>query len=252
MKSLVTILILTIFTNPLFGQVLHFHSDFEREAFASEKHDPVKIMLASDAKLTSVKYTEIKSELDVWVTSLGELRRKTNNDELFLSKLYGKIQRKQLGWFKDYALFSEVFERKNYDCVTGTALYAYLLDELGFQYRILEFDFHVLLIVNLPKKQILIESTDPLDGFVGDQKEIASRVAYYQSGQNVPGTIYRSNTYREINLQQLAGLVYFNQAVNAFNQREFQEAIFFIEKAEIVYPSSRVSQTKRLISTNAQ
>lgn len=62
-------------------------------------------------------------------------------------------------------LFTELNKNGNYNCVTATALYGLLLNDLGIPFSIKETPEHVYLIAYPKSDAILIESTDPLKGY---------------------------------------------------------------------------------------
>ncbi len=251
MRQLVTIgLSFILTTNSLVAQPNFFHSTFEAEAFHQDSLNPLKLLIAADPNVSLDKYTQIEAEIGVLVADLQALRQKSTDEVAFLEKVFYKIHRKHLGWYQEYALFSHLFNKKTYDCVTGTAFFGIVLDRLGVPYQILEFDFHTLLLVEADGSLVMMEATDPLDGFVTDAEEQARRIVAYTESDYVDDRFAKTGINQKISLLQLTGLHYFNLAVNAFNQQDFESAIRNLEKAEKIYPSPRVVETKKLISSN--
>lgn len=251
MRQLATIwLSLFLTTTSLVAQQDSYHSSFEASAFDQDSLNPLKLLVAADPNVSLDKYTQIETEIGTLVAELQALRLKSTSEAAFLEKVFYKVHRKHLGWYQEYALFSRLFDKKTYDCVTGTAFLGIVLDQLGVTYQILEFDFHTLLLVEADGSIVMMEATDPLDGFVADAAEQERRIALYTKSDYVDDRYAKTGINQEISLLQLTGLHYFNLAVNAFNQQNFDSAIRNLEKAEKIYPSPRVVETKKLISSN--
>lgn len=228
-----------------------FHSDFEKKSFQQETLNPFQLLIASDSNVNIDKYTQFQTQLESSIIALRKIRSKTKNDLIFLEKAFYRIHRKQLGWYENYVSLSQTFESKKYDCLTGTALFALILEDFEFQYQILEFDFHIFLIAQVDGENVLIEATDPLNGFVKDQKEIEKRVDKAFLSSEVSGDFLHTFTENKINLLSLAGLQYFNLAVDLFNRGEYKKAHQFIQKANLLYSSERIQHTKELISSTS-
>ena len=101
----------------------------------------------------------------------------------------------------------------------------------------------------------LIESTDPVDGFVYGNEDVLSRLdRIKQREKQIEKENFSTSTYtynytiqKDINLQQLVGLQYFNLATIAFNQYHFDEAINNVQKARLFYDSQRMKGMMKLI-----
>lgn len=232
-----------------------FHSTLERHSF--ETRDPFQLLIAANAESNLYKYKEYQTQLTDIVQKLKRKQAKRTARQT-LEKVFYHVHRKQLDWYEEHVDFTDVFENGEYDCVTGTALYALILKELGYKYTIYEFDYHVLLVVDLGEERILIEATDPLEGFIPDEKEIARRLAAYSNGEDPVETSIEavsSNTERvanhvnnKISLLELAALQYFNLSVRAFNENNIEKANELIRKAKYLYPSYRIKEVDRVFA----
>jgi hypothetical protein len=231
------------------GNEVIYHSDFEKAAFEKAQKIPFELFVASDPSVTANKYNSFQAHLNSIISQLSVLRSKTNNDLRFLEKAFYKIHRRELSWYENYVSLSETLEHKKYDCLTGTALFALILDELSIDYQILEFDFHIFLLANLRDRQVLLEATDPINGFIIDPNLIKERIEHAEYNVEVSNTFNKTYLKNEINLKALAGLQYYNLAVNLFNQQEYKKASHFIQKADLLYSSERIKNTKDLISS---
>lgn len=191
----------------------------------------------------------------VLVSKLKEKQSAYKSEAAYLKYVFYTVHRKMLGEYEQYVTFSEIFKKeKKYDCVTGTALYALILDELGIDYEIHETDYHVYLVAKVDDKEFLFESTDALAGFAWDSKEIKERRAFVNQEsirintelamtglasdqEEKQGATYIDNV---VGLRQLAGLHYYNQALKRFNDNTYREAYRMIIIAQGIYPSQRI------------
>ncbi len=252
MKILLIIWSLALLSTRSFGQG-EFHSTFESNAF--ESHDPLQIIISSQPAVDQTKFNEITGELDDLVDKLMTKRDAYDNDDSFLEWAFYYVHRKKLGWYENYVSFSDIFIGKKYDCLTGTILYAYLLDRLEYKFSIYELDYHIFVVVHLPHQNVLLEATDPLNGFVNDSTMIHERMEQFLADGNsiidIKGVGEKKSDSHAVketaNLQTLAGLQYFNLAVKAFTENNYSDAHSNIIKAEQLYPSQRIKSVKELM-----
>ncbi len=236
---------------------LSYHSAFEKAAFTA--NDPLKIILSSQPDIDKAKFSEIKSDLDELVNKLKDKSASYRGDhDAFLEWAFYYVHRKKLGWYENYVSFGDLFIGKKYDCLTGTILYSYLLDQLDYKFSIYELDYHIFMVVHLDGKNVLLEATDPLDGYVNDSTEIQERIDQFMADGNsiidirgvgeIEKGLQGSYAIKEtVDLQRLAGLQYFNLAVKAFTEKQFEVAHSNILKAEKLYPSDRILGVKQLM-----
>ena len=195
---------------------------------------------------------ESQKQYQSTLSLLKEKQKKYESDRLFLQYIYSKVHRKNLKSFKKQVTLDQTLSKAGYyNCLTGTLLYGFLLEELGFHITIREFSYHVSLIVHLEKEDILIESTDPINGFVVGTAAINHRIEEIKAkeAQKKRCTVYDIATDIDncISLQKLAGLHFYNQAVFHLNDANVTEAKSMIRKALAFYPSKRIEEITRLI-----
>ena len=194
--------------------------------------------------------------LNAFVDQLRHKKQKYRSEKRFLSHFFYKVHRKFLKQYQSHTTLYDLMEHGNYDCVTGSALYSLLLDALNISYQVHEFPYHVYLTVTTSDGDtIMIESTDPQYGFVTAASEQEKRFEYYSQPTDSPNTEYYQYdfTIREnISLPELAGLSYFNEAVEHYNHREFQQAVHLLRQADRLYTSPRMEAFKTLMAGLAQ
>ena len=191
--------------------------------------------------------------LESTLSYLESKRHKFKNPQKYIEWVYYKVHHKKLKRYKQYSSLKETIESGNYDCVTGTALYAGIYKALGFDVYIKESTYHVYLIVKTERGDILIESTDPLNGVVSDPEEISGwensvRIGYAQS-QSIDKTYnFKKISNRSISSNELLGLLYFNQAVRYYNAGLLTNSMGYIEAGLKCYPSDRMYTMAALIA----
>ncbi len=241
---------------PVFGQFFNkedFHSDLERKAFelllAKKPIDPFLFFITSNEKNTLVDYQNFAIDMKALPMELHNEKFEKLNENKKLKKIFRKTQKEFFNSYSLYQNYDQLINEGVFNCITGTAFYALLFKEMGYDYRIYETPFHTFLeIDNSDNQKILIESTDPAFGFIDDPDRIELRKKDYAYNGDINGfQNYGSDKLEdveffmnEITMQQLAGLQYYNLAVVKFNEGNYDSASKMLKKASYLYPSSRI------------
>ncbi|SHM42724.1 hypothetical protein SAMN04488057_101419 [Cyclobacterium lianum] len=145
--------------------------------------------------------------------------------EKMVKNIFYRAHQKLFRQYQQFTLDRDVLEKGLYDCVSGSLILATLLDHFGFVYEVKETSYHVFLEVWLNDKSLLLEVTDPRAGFIADaaQKSLYlsdfSRLAdNLWEGEEFGPSFASPDIYQTIDLQNLLGLQYFNQAIRYFNE----------------------------------
>lgn len=191
------------------------------------------------------------------VKRLDKKASKKRSDVRLLSDIFYITHQLLLNRYETHANFSNTLTEGVYDCVTGTALYALLLDRYDVPHFIVETDAHVYLKGNYNGVDFVMESTFPLEGMVIGEKEVAAFDRQFFQGPsleeaiNVPSvlggifpSVKHTQVLNRIDIKELAGLQYYNDAILKFNQKAYQEAYVQLVKAAYLYPSPRINQLK--------
>lgn len=195
----------------------------------------------------SNSFQEFEEDLDELAIHL-ERKRYRYSEVNYLRWVYYKIHRKYLKKYQTPSTLADLHEKRTYDCLTGTALYAMVFQRLGIPVEIVETTHHVYLTVQAGDQKVVIESTSPLDGFIADPELVEKAIQVYQRGESDeswggPDYYKPSNAVNNIiSLTELAGLQYYNQAVIAYNQRDLKTAYDKISEAFFLYPSERLKE----------
>lgn len=192
--------------------------------------------------------------LTTFIDHLEKKRPSFKNDRDFLQLLFYKTHQKFLKRYEAYASFPDLLTKGHYDCLTGTALYSLLLDHFKIEYASIETNYHIFILAKVDNKPILLEATDPLSGFTVNEKEINSKLESYRhstvqksaSGKHVQYE-FSFNIWEAVSAEELTGLLYFNQAIKSYNQRELEATTSHLINAARYRPSERVEEFAALV-----
>ena len=197
--------------------------------------------------------TNSSDHLAAFVQKLDQKQSGFKHQSDFLEYIFNKTHQKFLKNFSEYASFPETLSNGSYNCLTGTALYALLLEHFDIEYQIIETNYHIFLLAQSDKGSILFETTDPVSGFVTNPEEIKKRIDGYRQNSIQAGgsskTYYRYNfdLYNSVSLDQVLGLLHYNLSIVAFNAKDLSLSIDHLSKAMEFYQSPRFEEFSRII-----
>lgn len=191
------------------------------------------------------------------------------NEAKTLRRLFFAVQETFLKEYVLYSSFFQTIDSGKYDCLTGSVLYAVLLEEIkqkgsfDYTYQLVQTPIHVFIKIELSdKSEIIFESTNLEKGFIATPKGID----YYleeqarQVEQVTQNEILLLENKNELNnfvtLESVSALLYFNQGVLFFNQRKFGKSLkmaknaLFFQKKEVFYKLIQLS-LQELLKNNS-
>lgn len=175
-------------------------------------------------------------------------QKKGLSEKKLLKSIFKSTHQKFLKSYSQYADLGEVFLNGRYDCLTATSLFSIILSETNFDYKIIETNYHIFILVNTESGQVLLETTDRLSGFVDDAAEVTQRINFYRENKLLNSTNdktyyqYSFDLFHEVAPAQLAGLLYFNQAIKAYNRHDLLVCASLLDKSRKIYESPRVEE----------
>src|SRR6187455_1654352 len=123
--------------------------------------EPAQALQSYITSFSSVDGTAVDSEeLLQLVRKLREKQIKAGNKTAFIDYLFDKTRNRFLRNYAEYATFSETLTRGKYNCLTGTALYALLLNHFNIPYQVIETNYHIFLVAETENGRVLLEATD--------------------------------------------------------------------------------------------
>jgi len=184
-------------------------------------------------------------QADLAVLSANVLKDLPQAEEKRLRAVFRRVF-KYLKHYRQGSTLTNVLQSGHYDCLSGTIVFAYVLNQAGFQTIVYETNIHVFLTVKLSNgREALIEATDPINGLLTSPIAVARRKEEYMRKftdyQEREAAYYRSefDIMRAIPFQELAGLQCFNRAVTAYNNKQFALA------ADYLFQSQSLMNTER-------
>lgn len=189
------------------------------------------------------------------ISKLEKGRSRSRNEEEFLSLIFYKSHRKFLNDYSTYSTFDELFNDRNYSCLSGTMLYSILLDYFGFDYSAIELTNHIYLeVTGKTGKTYMFESTDPLGGFGEIERNTNISLVEALTVKDASEKVVANETYRlsevinsGLSFEEMTGLQYYNQAVFEFSKKKYLKALKLIDSAIELYDSQRTKNMKNVI-----
>ncbi|MEB2782922.1 hypothetical protein U3A58_21255 [Algoriphagus sp. C2-6-M1] len=237
---------------------LLFDNNSEKELWEAGQENPYLLFRAVQAEksLSDEKWNALVAELD-------KKSDKKGTHIKVLRQIFQKSHQQLFQTYVQHSTFNDMLDEGRYDCVSASAALALLLDRYGFDYKVVETDYHVFIVVNYEDKDIILESTLPIGGMITAPTEVASYLAGYKADDSVqlksvsqrlgaPKVDLSDNAiFRKVNLTQLAGLQYYNDAIAHFNEQSYLKASTQLNKALILYSSERIEGLKELAQEQA-
>lgn len=213
-------------------------------SFAARSQSDLDALLATTADGASWK-VQANQQLNKFVKPLSTSGLP---EQRLLRKTFRRLHSNLLKKYEAYSDFDEIFSTGRYDCLTATALFSQVLKQLNFSYEIIETNYHIFLLVQTEKGEVLLETTDRFDGFVTNKRTIAQRTGDYRknllTADNSKRIFYHYSfsLYQKLSPEKLTGLMYFNQAVKSYNRQEWMASAKLLEKANALYASLRCEE----------
>lgn len=182
---------------------------------------------------------------------IEKLIKRSQNDgaasQQNLRKMFRRVQRSVLKRYVPYSDFSAMFTEGKFDCLTATTLYAHLLESLHYRFDVIETNYHIFVLVHTTDGEVMLETTDPVGGFVTDPETITARTGDYQRNELKTNRTcyayqYQCNLFQRVSTEQLGGLLQFNQAVKAYNQGDWISCAASLTKAHERYDNPRIRE----------
>jgi hypothetical protein len=199
----------------------------------------------------------IKS-FESFLRKLDKRNAATKRERAFIRYIFEKTHQRFLKNYSAYASLDETFDNGAYNCLTGTILFSLILHHYNIEHQVIETNYHIFILAETTEGQILLEATDPLNGFVNTAKDIEARIAVYKQNQiqvlhqDKAYYNFRFELYNAVSLDELRGLTYYNNAVNSFNHKNLKGAVKNLVKANELYFSSRIEEFSQILLLSLQ
>ena len=248
-----------------------YHSKIEKEVFTSFKLDSVNIsfiksMCAIDSTLTDAHLSSYINRIDAIIGTIPEKESKEKKEKKRIKLIYNTFHDYFFRKYENSAYFTDIFSRGTYNCVTATALYTYVFDELKIPYHVKEAPSHVYLIAYPNTYKIYLETTVPgAYGFIVPKDSEIKKIVDELVGMKLVSnrelatkgydTVYNDYFYGKeyIDKNSLIGMQYFNKCIDNFENEDFDSAQNNIAKS-LVFHETPMSKLlfKELIALNIE
>ncbi|MDB5256930.1 MAG: hypothetical protein JWM14_1625 [Chitinophagaceae bacterium] len=165
--------------------------------------------------------------------------------------IYDYVHKSLLKVYKLDNAFSDVFISGEYNCVSASALYAFIFSKTNVPYAIKEKPTHVYLFAYPNADKILIETTSPDFGYYQFSSQFVDKyVQQLYNSKQISKEEYDSQTVndlfnkyfftdKDISLRQLLGLQFFNFGIFSSDKKDYKQALEWYKKAYLIYPSKK-------------
>ncbi|MEM7035329.1 MAG: hypothetical protein AAF570_00040 [Bacteroidota bacterium] len=222
-----------------------YSSEFEQETFeAWARGDSVsvlRLLMAAEPGMTTEKYAEMTQQLDGIFADVektlppkGEHRR--------VDKIFRSIRKAHFADFSPVASVVEVLEMGRFNCVSATAVLAMAFDYFEVPFQIQEQPRHVFLYALTGDRPIRVETTSRDFGVIRAGKREAQQ--FEQQFATMGKTRRSAQGAAHIAPDQLAGLHFYNEGLQAMDQADYLQAWRHFDRAWMLYPCTRVEEMR--------
>jgi hypothetical protein len=226
---------------PANGQI---SGDAERyyllKAGKGQYFDPFLMQTLVNNDLDTNQIVQFKNELYDFIDHITKRFDKQTQAHSLLKAVYYKVHRKYLLDYTAFTNFGSLVEKGEYDCLTGTILYTWIISQIGYENTVVETKYHTYLMIQTDDGDFMYESTDALNGFIYEKAEIAERLSDIREEESKNDLF--SLDEEPVDFINLIGLQYYNAAVHAYNKQMFCEAVDQLEKGNIFYRGKRMKE----------
>lgn len=229
---------------------LDFKTPFEEQVFRDYKSaNSLDLLLAISPKMNKEKADGIKQKILSFEEELKQKKFESKKEAKKIKTLFDLTHSSFLGKYEDVVNFGDIFTTKTFNCVSGSGLYAIILDDFNIPYAIKESPTHVYIVVNPDESHIVLESTLPGMGFIDKSdhyvKSIVDQlVELKQMTQEEVDRVGYRNMYNAhffsedvISMLALASIQYSNEAISYLDEDDTEKALESIYKAQYLYES---------------
>ncbi|WP_203256504.1 hypothetical protein [Hyunsoonleella ulvae] len=233
----------------------NFSSNLEKEIFSSYakdsiNYDFIESLFAMDSIIDKEEILERKEKIKSLIKTFPEKENSDKKEKKRIKKIYNSIHDTFFTKYNLNSYFSDIFKDGTYNCVTATAMYAYVFDELNIPYHIKETPSHVFLIAYPNSFNIYLETTAP--GAYGfsipkepEVKKIIDELIAYKivtkNEVNEKGYMqfYEDYYYGKefIDKSALIGMQYYNKGLSKLESLDYDTSLNNFRKAKTFYSS---------------
>lgn len=231
---------------------IQFKNEFEKRVLTDiESHSELEVLLAISENGSNTLVEKVNFQIEKLKSDLSKKKFDAKPADKKLKLLFDLTHKNFFLKYKEISNFDKIFDTKEYNCVSATALYCLVLQEYDIPFSIKETPTHVYSIAYPATRSIVLESTAPKNGYYNPsnsdiQKAVGSLVELkYYTKEEVESKgvrqVYNEFFYSEdeIDIKKLAGLQYHNEAITYLSEEDYERALNSNYKSQILYRSEK-------------
>lgn len=259
MKNHLLLLFLALYSCS-FAQTGHFFekyvNDYQKQVLNDANASHFELFMISDSTCSEQKTAAAKKQFDAFIGELKTSRILKQSEEKMIRELHKRVHERFLTRYRALIDFNEIFVNGEYNCVSSTALFALVLEELDIPYYVQEQPGHVLIMAYPNTSNITVEMTTVKNAFViPPRKDINRAIANLLELQLVTPKQVKAmgdvgiydmffNVRSKLTIDQLIGIQFFNHAITSVNNDQTERSLSEICKAERFYDVYRTKILK--------
>lgn len=191
---------------------------------------------------------------------VNDLKNETSgqDDVKKVKTIYKLVHKRFLNVYKLQNSFTNIFETGEYNCVSGSALYAIIFHLMDIPFQVVEAPQHVFLFAYPNSHRIAIETTMPQKGyFTFSDSYVQKFINYLHESKMISNEEFENTSPNQLfekyyfetkglSIQGLAAIQYANYAIYDLEENENEKALEEIKKAYFIHQSER---TKYLLQS---
>lgn len=234
---------------------INFTSPFEKKAlegyFIASKEDYLSLFLAVSKDMDEKSFLSNQKRYHSKLEEIKDQISGKKRESKQIQAIYKKAHETYLKKYEINNEFYDIFKNGQFNCVSASALYGIIFQELNIPFTIKETPTHVYIISYPETHRILVETTDPLQGFyVFDHRYKSHYVDKLKQNKIISNEEFANNTLdqlfdkyyfsdEDIDLKELVGIQYLNNGIVLYDEEKPKEAFHQFEKAYLFYPSEK-------------
>ncbi len=233
---------------------MDFHSPFEETVLKSPlpktADNQVRLLLAASPENNEHDFRYIDVELRQIYRDLDreKVDRKSTKNAVAIISSY--LRKQYFRNYNEYAGFDQLFSKKLYNTATATALYALVFDHYKLPYYIQMEPQRLYPVVDPGKSVITIETDSPSQlkkkrrsRFTRDYVQLLRELRLLNGQETVSEQSlfhqYYAPEEAQISLNQLSGILYYQQALKQYDDKNYVPALQLVDKAQALFPLPR-------------
>jgi hypothetical protein len=195
------------------------------------------------------------NRLDAFVNHLDKKQQPIKKKRNFINYLYDETHREFLSSYEQLSSFEDLVSSGKYNCLTGSTFFAFLLDRYQIEFKVIETNYHMFILITDEDREYILDVTDRINGFETNAVLVENRLTEYKSGnqERKNNTVtFQFDLFNQVSLTQLGGLLAFNHSVEAYNRQDLASAVNYLYDASLFYRSPRIMEMAKLIEGQLQ